>query len=278
MLTLNRLLFLLFITLYLVSPAALTAEKNTYLNTISFTQDELDWIQKHPEVLVGAGPDWAPFDFIDNNQQYTGIAHDYLSLIEEKSGLKFKYIIDNWHSHLNNIKNRRIDLIGAAYFTQERTQFVNYSQPYFEVLDYFFIRDDLKVSELSDLDGKRVAIPKGFAQISVLQQYFPKINIISVNTIGEAIDTVLENKADMLFDAYAIISHALKKEGIKTIIPFKSTRHLGTNYIHIITRKGAPELTSIIQKSLQSISKYDKQRIQDKWFGTAPKTVTQTAD
>ncbi len=135
------------------------------------------------------------------------------------------------------------------------------------MLDYFFIRDDLNVTTLEDLNGKRVAIPKGYAHEGLIKKHFPKIKIIPVNTFSAAIDAVLENRADMLYDTYGSLAYTIQKEGINTIIPFKSTRELGNNYIHIATRKDAPELASIIQKGLDAISGQEKQAISNKWLG-----------
>lgn len=239
-------------------------------NPLQLTAQELDWLNKHPKIRVGGGPDWAPFDFVDNDGQYSGIANDYLKLIAEKTGLKFEISIDQWSNNLQKIANKQIDLLGAAYFTDERTEYVRFSKPYFEGLDYFFIRDDLKLKTLEDLNGKRVAIPKKFAHGEFLKKFFPKINIVTVATFGDAIDAVLENRADILYDNFAALTFVLKREGIGSIIPFKSTRELGVSPIHIITRKDEPNLASIIQKGLDAISSEEKQAIYQKWLGRKP--------
>lgn len=237
-------------------------------STVSLTVQEQAWIKAHPQVSVGGEPSWAPFDFVDKNGQYNGIGYDYLKLIAENTGLKLEINIEQWSHLLQKIRAQEIDLITAAYYTDSRSEYLNYSSPYFEAVDYFYIRDDLDITSTSDLNGKRVAIPEGYAQSEAITKYFPKIKIITVKTFTDAIDAVLENNADMLYDNYSAINYALKDEGINTIIPFKSTRALlGTNSIHIVTRKGAPELSSIIQKGLDAISDQEKQAIYTKWFG-----------
>jgi len=239
-------------------------------NTVTLTPDEQNWILNHPYISVGGEPDWAPFDFVDNNGVYSGFANDYLNLIAQKTGLTFKVTINQWSQNLQDLRDKKVDLLSAAYYTDDRAKYMNFSPPYIEALDYFFIRNDLEVKTLKDLNGMRVAIPKGFANIATLKNQFPEIQIITVNTFGEAIDAVLENHADMLYDNYAALVYTFKKEGINTIIPFKSTRNLiGNNPIHIVTRKGAPELASIIQKGLNAISAEEKQAIYNKWLGSA---------
>jgi len=239
--------------------------------TVSLTSAEQQWVKQHPQVFLGAGIHWAPFDFIDESGKHRGITNDYLTLIAQKTGLNFKLSIGQWSSNLEKIRQQKLDLLGAANYTEERSQFANFSESYVDVLDYFFIRDDLDVEKLDDLNGKRVAIPYKYAQAEVLKKYFPKIKLISVANFSEAVDAVLENRADALFDTYATITYALKKEGINTIVPFKSARNQGSNPIHIMSRKGAPELASIIQKGLSAITEEERRGIYNKWIGSIPK-------
>ncbi len=242
---------------------------------VTLTAAEKNWIKQHPHVSVGGLSDWPPFDFVDRNGKYSGMANDYLNLIANKTGLKFEVTIAQWSHHLQNIRNKKIDLLSSAYYTEDRAEYVIYSQPYSETLDYFFIRNDLDVKTIHDLNGKRIAIPKNYAHINTLKKHYPKINIVTTNNFGAAIDAVLENRADVLYDSYAVLNHTLKKDAINTIIPFKSTRVKGRNTIHVISRKDAPELASIIQKGLNAISVHERQTIYNKWLGKIPKSKKQ---
>ena len=245
--------------------------------SVDLTALEKAWIKAHPQVTVGAGlSDWKPLDFVNENGLYDGVSNDYLMLITKKTGLKFTVQIDEWSEQLKKLKDKKIDLIASAYFTEERNQFANYSKAYFEIVGYFFIRDDLNVKTLEDLNGKRVAIPKGYGQIETIKKHFPKIKLVLVKDLNNAIDAVIENRADMLYDGYTVLAYTLKKDGISSIIPFKSTRKFDRNSIHVISRKGAPELASIIQKSLDAITEEEKGAVYNRWVGAKPKT--QTAD
>ena len=238
-------------------------EKHTLL-----TPQEQKWVQEN-EVRVGGGPDWAPFDFVDRNGNYTGISNDYLKLISEKTGLRFRVIVDKWNNNLKKIKSKDLDLLHAIYYTKERTKFVDFAAPYLDMLDYFFIREDLDVKNLQDLNGKTVAMPKGYAHLDVLKQEFPHIKVLLVDTFSEAIDAVLEKRADILFDTYAALTYVLKTQGISTIIPFKSYRGKHTIRLYMATSKGNKTLLSIINKGLANITLEESQKIHDKWLGTS---------
>ncbi len=237
---------------------------------LDLTPQQHTWLRNAPVIKVGGSPDWTPFNFVGDNGQYQGLAKDTLDLISAKSGLKFEYSIDAWRNNLQKAYNKEIDLLPAVYHTEERDQHLLFSPPYFEMLDYFFVRDNLAVNTLQDLNGKRVALPKGYAHIRFIQQHFPDIKIVLVNSFSAAIDAVLENRADLLYDTYGSLIYSLRKQGINSIIPFKSTRHLGKRHIHIATRNDRPELAAIIKKCLQAISHVEKQAITEKWLGASP--------
>ncbi|RUM93439.1 MAG: hypothetical protein DSZ28_08495, partial [Thiothrix sp.] len=272
--------FLYLLGLFLHCSAALPDQEPALSNhnQVTLSAEEQAWIKAHPVISVGAEPDWLPFSYADKKGQFHGIANDYLNLIAKKTGLKLKVTMDQWSNQLQNLRNKKIDLLAAAYFTDERSAFGTYSTPYFEVLRYFFIRDDLNIKTLEDLNGKRVAIPKDNANIKILKEHFPEIEIMKVKDFHAAIDAVLENRAAMLYDNYTTLSALLKKEAINTIIPFKSTREFGNSTVHFISRNNAPELASIIQKGLDAISNKENQFIYNKWLGNKPVKNKQALD
>jgi len=177
--------------------------------SVKLTVQEQAWLKAHPTVSFGGLSDWAPFDFVDKNGQYGGLSNDYLQLIAKKTGLKFTLTVDEWSKQLQKIKDNKIDLLASAYYTEERSEFVNYTTPYSEIVEYFFIRDDLNVKTLEDLNGKRVAIPKSYAQINTIKKHFPKIKLVLVDGLDDAIDAVIQNRADMLYDGYTILAYTL---------------------------------------------------------------------
>jgi peptidoglycan hydrolase-like protein with peptidoglycan-binding domain len=59
-------------------------------SSISWTEDELAFMKDNPVIRLGVDPGFVPFEFIDEDDQYKGIAADYLALISERTGLKFE--------------------------------------------------------------------------------------------------------------------------------------------------------------------------------------------
>lgn len=236
---------------------------------VRLSSREKAWILSHPLVKVGGGPDWAPVDFVDAGR-YTGIAKDYLDLISEKTGLKFEVSVETWNRNLEKIKNGSIDMLDAVYYRKEREAYMRFTDSYFELLDYFFIRKDLKARSLSDLNGHTVAMPKGYAHGKIIEKAFPHITILWVDTFREAVDAVAEGRADMLFDTFASISYVLQKEGIGNIVPFQAYRGEEVNKIHMAVRPGMDMLVSILNKGLAAVTPEEAKRIRDRWLLSPP--------
>lgn len=265
---LKRFLLLVLTLFSFLSSGIVGSAELTTLSTAKLTMEEMIWIEQHPQVIVAGSDNWPPFSFVNEQGKYTGIARDYLTLLSQKTGLKFKVDIDIWDNSLQKIRDKKIDLISTIYYTEDRAEYLNYTESYFEVLDYFFVRDDLGVKVFDDLNSKRAAIIKGYAHKEILTKHLPGITLVTVDSLGAAIDAVLENRADMLYDTYGVLSYTLKKEGINTIIPFKSTREIiGTNPLHFVSRKDYPELAAIIQKGLDAFTPEEKRQISDQWLG-----------
>jgi len=58
---------------------------------IDWTREEAQFIKNRPVIKLGVDPEFVPFEFIDEDGKYKGIAADYLDLISEKTGLNSKY-------------------------------------------------------------------------------------------------------------------------------------------------------------------------------------------
>lgn len=233
--------------------------------SISLTAQERTWMQANQVVKVSSEYDWPPFDFVEKNQRPIGLSIDYLTLVGNKTGLTFEITVDRWVANLSNLEHKQTDLLPAAFQTEHRKRFALFSDPYFKARYYFFIRDDLNFQSISDLNGKTVAVPKGFAQIIALQQFFPKINILETKSMQEAIEAVIQNKAQILYDVYPVLSYSLRKAGINTIVPFKAT-HQELQNVHFMVRNDAPELASILNKGLALITETERNLIESKWL------------
>ncbi len=69
-----------------VSSVALNSE------AIVFTEEEQEFIKTHPTIRLGIDPEFMPFEYLDINENYTGITAEYLELISERTGITFEIV------------------------------------------------------------------------------------------------------------------------------------------------------------------------------------------
>ena len=56
---------------------------------LNLTEAEQLWLDDHQVIRLAPDIAWPPFEWIDSDMQYQGIAADYMRLIEEKLGIQF---------------------------------------------------------------------------------------------------------------------------------------------------------------------------------------------
>jgi two-component system, NarL family, sensor histidine kinase EvgS len=243
----------------------LLLSNTVFANILSnLTTQEKEFIKNNPIINVGAETDWPPFDYVENGK-YTGMAKDYLELVENRTGLKFNYIYGyKWNQLLEMAKNKEIDLLPAIAKTPEREEYLLFtSNNHITIRDYLYsINKEYK--NLNDLDNKLIAIPQGYVEEEFIKKYYPKIKIISVKNMLEAIDLVISNKADALISNIAIMQYLIKKNNLSGISPtFAINRN---DDLYMAFRNDYYILKSILDKALNDIDFLEKNEISSKWI------------
>ena len=263
-------IFLLLFAISLMASSSVNAE------SISFTPQEQQFIKENQVIRVGGEMDWPPFDFVEDGE-YVGVANDYLDLLQKHTGLKFDVITGyTWNELFTMFSDGKFDLMPMIYTSPERVKKFNFTDKYLTVRHYVFVHESEKnINNFLDLKGLTLAIPKGYAQIGILKKSHPKINILEVPSPIDAIDAVLTQKADAMFENTALVSYILKQNYLKGIKPAFAT-DIGINELYMAMQKSKPLLHSIIQKGLKAITKDEREKIVQRWMSIEePKSLLQ---
>lgn len=227
--------------------------------SVSLTPQEQQWIAQNPDIVAAANNDWPPFEYASKSGAPAGIVIDILALISQRTGLNITPKAGLWSEHLDAFKNNEIDLLPSAKYLELRETFGRYTESYLNMTDFFFVHQAYKDLSFEQLMTKRIAIPKNYASRDYIQRNFPQLKIIEVGNLYQAIDAIIEGKADLLFSNYQTVSYILYHEGIREVVPLKSMRDASKHLLHMMTPLNEPLLHSIITKGLASIS--DKEKV-----------------
>jgi len=225
-----------------------------YGSKLHFTQEERAFIQNHPVVTYGNAV-WEPF-VIKEPQGYSGIFKDYYKLLEEKTGLTFKFVRfgdgNNFKLALDAFQKREIDLIQGSGKTAQREQYARFAGPFLQVSLGIVSQERHAYQRCHDLEGKVVAIAKGSTASEHIKAKFPGIKLIYTDTIQEALELVEMGNADAVVDNLVVLNYLLNKEYFRELA-IGGICHYKFK-IYALVRSDYPLLHSILNKAIASIS------------------------
>ena len=238
---------------------------------VKLTMKEKKWISNNT-VNIGV-EDWSPVIFINPSLNIDGISGDFIKLIIKRTGLKVQYINDNWDKLLNDFKNKKIDVLPATYYTKKRSRYGIYSDSYFKMKDYIYVRkNDNTILSMKDLEGKTLVLIFESGSIDKIKEKFPEIKLVYVQTMNEAINYVLNGKADALFNGQIVVEKKINDEFILGLKGIPQTTFKAPD-LHVFSDINKPILASIIKKAFKSISIKEKVNISKKWLQTINKDI-----
>lgn len=231
----------------------------------NLTSDEIAWLELHPVLKLGIDPKFAPYEWIDSEGVYIGIAADFFHLLEQRLGVSFVPIADktSWNAVLNAAREGEYDLISCLVKTDERNVYLAFSEPYLSSTAVIVSQQGPYVGTLDKLKGKTVAIHKGHFTDELLRRDYPDINIINTVDMGSALHLVSEGQADAFVGDATAASYVMKKEAILNL-NFSGHTDYKSDYRIGVYRENTL-LTGIIQKALDDISESERNQILDHW-------------
>jgi diguanylate cyclase (GGDEF)-like protein len=239
--------------------------------TIALTGQEKAFIEEHPVIRVSNEMDWPPFDFAVGNQPF-GLSIDVMTLLGARLGIKFEYINGyRWNELVTLFRENRIDLLQSTYKSPDREQFGRFTSPYYKDKTVFVVPSHSRgISGITDLTGKIVAIPKGWAYETYLADHYPDIQVLTVKNTEDAFHAVMNQKADAAIELSAVARYLIKKNfltGLKISGWFNQYDSNDQKALHIMVRPDWLILHQMLEKALLTLTPGDIAALEYKWLG-----------
>lgn len=243
-----------------------TTQMRVYTATpsLSLTPLEEQYIQDHPILTLGVDPEFLPFEFIENGE-YTGIASDYVSLIEQRTGLDLQVVPNlTWAQAYFQALEGNIDVLAALSKTDAREEFFLFSNMYYEIRRVIVtLNNNTDIRNISDLYGKTVAVQINSSHHTYLLEH-PQINLSLYTTVGQALTAVSDGSEVAFVGNLATSDYLIKSNGL-TNLRFSVLPSDSSIGLHFAVQKNNPVLLSILNKALQSITTAEKVEINARW-------------
>ncbi|MBT3879834.1 MAG: transporter substrate-binding domain-containing protein [Candidatus Scalindua sp.] len=237
---------------------------------IKLSEKEKIWLDEHQVIRFGVDPAWPPFDFVDDKGKHQGIAADILKLLGERLGITLERQQGlSWEQVLTGAREHTLDLISICSMTLDRSKYLAFTNSFATQSYVIATRKQFRhVESLKDIIDDKVAMANGYAVVELVQNQFPDLPIQLVETPLAGLSAVATGRVDAYVGDLGVISYLIQEKNLGNLkvagdsgLGFQTNFHLATG-----VRSDWPELVTILNKGLDSISQEDMKSIRQKWI------------
>jgi polar amino acid transport system substrate-binding protein len=211
---------------------------------------------------------WPPFNFRSETEPeaLTGIANDFWSLIVQRSGMEATFVpAPTWNWVLDAIKTKTADVTLGTSISSDKEPYGLFSKPYASFPNVIVTNKKIDfLPGLSALEGKKVAIGNSYSVADAVAQRYPKIHIVGVNDTREGLKMLSSGRVDAVIDILPVVAY-LMNEYHYVDLKISGTTEF-TFDVRMMIRNDYPELKSIIDKGIDSITPSERQKIFNRYI------------
>ena len=210
-------------------------------------------IQESGTVKIGVFSDKAPFGYVDADGNYAGYDVVYAERIAKDLGVDVEYVSVDPAARVEFLEAKKVDIILANFtVTDERAEKVDFANPYFKVRLGVVSPDSAVITDVSQLDGKKLIVAKGTTAETYFEKNHPEVELVKYDQYNEAYSALQDGRGDALStDNTEVLAWSLSNPGFTT-----GVTSLGdTDTIAAAVTKGNTELRDWLNTQLVELGK-----------------------
>lgn len=233
--------------------------------TLDFLPNEIDFINANKSLRICAISNKLPFQGLDNDDKYTGMASDFLALISSKLNLKTEIVLSEDYSNAYKLfKNQKCDILPFVNLSFVGQEDMKLTTPYLKGSLVVAMKIDKPFfQDANELKSKKIAILEDCAFLQFLKNNFADITFVTVKTEMDGLKMVQDGTVDGYCDLLQRVGYLVAKNSLFDI---KIGGQLIEDFsFSFATRKNEIVLNNVLQKTLDGIDDNQKQTIINKW-------------
>ncbi len=242
-------------------------EKKSCLN-----KNQKDYLSENSDLMIAIFIYYPPYQFVNEDGNVDGILIDYLQVLEDKIGYKFKKkVYSSWQTLMSEAQKGNIDVILEIQNTPERRDYLTFTKPIFFGDHVIVSKEGSGINTIKDLKGKKVTVGDEYSIEEYLRKKHPELFLVPLVNEKTCLEALVADDVDAFIGLKSIANYTIKKEDFTNLkidspIDFKYELGMGIN-------KNKPTLTKIIRKGSNAISLDEKNEILDKWLYNIVKPI-----
>ncbi|MBT2339687.1 MULTISPECIES: transporter substrate-binding domain-containing protein [Pseudomonas] len=233
---------------------------------LQFSVREQRWLDAHPRIKMAVNENFPPLTFIDDQGQLRGISADVLARISLRTGLKFD--LQRGHSLnelIEQVRSGKADVLAAALVSPELEEQLRFTRPY--LTPPFVLVAPRKAAvalTLDQMDGKRLALPRGYVLNEYLLEAFPHVQVVPAENATDAMAMVAAGTVDGAVNSLISARYLISRQ-YRDRLQITSTVGTLPARVALVTQRDSVELHSILDKALLSISPEEMDELTNRW-------------
>lgn len=165
------------------------------------TDDLLTTIQQRGTIVIGLEGDWAPWSYVDEDDNLTGFDVEVAKAIAAKLGVEAQIIPASWDGLFAGMDAGRYDIVvNGVEVTEEREEKYDFAEPYAYIRTALIVRgDNDTIHTFEDLKGKKTANSIASTYMNLAESYGATCQ--GVATLDETLTMVLQGRVDATLNA-----------------------------------------------------------------------------
>jgi len=234
------------------------------------TEDEKALIERYPRLKVSNELDWAPIDYAVSGQP-RGYSVDFLKMLSAMLGIEFNFMNGfSWGELVELFKSEEISILQPIYKTSNNESLGLFSEPFIK-LPYSVVTQPghPPITHIKQLNGKVVAIPKGWSIIKVVENDYPEISVQQVASTREVMHLVQQGLVDAGLDNTLILGYTAKQYFITELQFHDDIDFAPVAFpyeLRLVVSEKHPELLALLNKAIAHFDPEHRALLEAKWL------------
>ena len=201
------------------------------------------------KIYVGTNAEFEPFEYRDGDK-IIGFDIDLLNEISKIMGFQFEIVDMQFDGLLPALESKKIDIIIAGMTaTEERKQFVNFSDPYYNSKQSIVVQaNNTDITSFDNFTGKKVGVVLGYTG-DILVSELPNVEVQKFNTTSETVLALKAQKVDaVVLDYEPAKNYVAQNSELKLVETDAATEEYS-----IAMRKDDTEFLAKVNEALKTV-------------------------
>ncbi|MEI0478401.1 basic amino acid ABC transporter substrate-binding protein [Brachyspira pulli] len=201
------------------------------------------------KIYVGTNAEFEPFEYRDGDK-IIGFDIDLINEISKIMGFQFEIVDMQFDGLLPALEAKKIDVIIAGMTaTEERKQFVNFSDPYYNSKQSIVVQaNNTDITSFDNFTGKKVGVVLGYTG-DILVSELPNVEVQKFNTTSETVLALKAQKVDaVVLDYEPAKNYVAQNTELKLVETDAATEEYS-----IAMRKDDTEFLAKVNEALKTI-------------------------